>query len=401
MTMGESVGSPIVGRAAMFTSAIIKLTAICNLNCTYCYMFNLHDKTYTRVPAFMPEQTARSVVDRIETYMRSNDIPSFTLVLHGGEPTLWPVESFRSFLDHLSSARSRGVDIRPVIQSNGYSIKWPVLDLLKHYHVRIGISLDGPEGYNDKFRVNHAGHGSYTRVKQNVERMIDEGYGELIGGFLSVAQPDIPPDIYLKWAKSLPVKRLSVLWPIDFNYDNPPWGLGLDEDYRRAPRYGQWFAELFERWWGDPELDLDIRHFREVVGVMAGAKRHDDSIVNDQLGMFVVNTDGAVEYPDYFRSYVDGGSRSAFNIHQDSIDSLVTDPMFDYCLKLGEHLPHECQGCPHARVCGGGFLPGRMERGAEPPFRKSVLCADQYHFFSRVSDAVEPHIRALKLQEAL
>jgi len=125
---------------------------------------------------------------------------------------------------------------------------------------------------------------------------------------------------------------------------------------------------------------------------MLGSGVHSDAIVNDELPLFVVNTDGGIEYPDYFRAYRDGGSRTKFNVSENALGGITGDPGFAYCLSLGDHLPVECRSCPAVDLCGGGFLPGRMAPGEWPPRRKSVLCMDQLHFFSHVRDVVGPHI---------
>lgn len=378
----------------MFTSAILKLTAFCNLNCSYCYMFNLGDKTHSRVPKNMPVPIAIAALDRIEDYARAQGRRRFDVVLHGGEPTLWPVDHFTPFFERVSEIREAGLDLQVTVQTNAFHLNWPLLDLLRAHKVPLGISLDGPRAYHDRFRVNHDGVGSYDRIMRNVQAMIDGGYGDLISGFLSVVQPEMPPRDYLEWAKTLPVKRLSVLWPIEYNYDNLPWqGMSFDS-YARSPRYGEWFGELFRLWWEEDDPSLHIRHFFDVIGVFLGGHRHGDSIVNDELGMFVVNTDGCYEYPDYFRAYKDGGSRSPFCVQSDSIASLARDPIFAYCLDLQNHLPTDCVPCPHRAVCGGGFMPGRLSASMTAPFDKSVLCADQYHFFSVVRGLVEPSIAA-------
>ena len=46
-----------------FTSAVIKLTSTCNLACTYCYMFNLTDRTFEWDPDAMTGVTAERVTD--------------------------------------------------------------------------------------------------------------------------------------------------------------------------------------------------------------------------------------------------------------------------------------------------------------------------------------------------
>lgn len=377
----------------VFRSAILKLTATCNLNCSYCYMFNQADQTFLRIPRQMPLTTALCCIDRL-TEHTSRDAQSggFQIILHGGEPTLWPYSNFSSLLDRIDTVRRAGLSVRVSMQSNGLKISKRLVELLDNHGVSIGISVDGPRQYNDRSRVTHTGAGSYERVFQTIDSIVSWGYGDIISGFLCVAQPDIPPKEFLTWAFGLPIRRLDVLWPIHYNHDTPPWPIGSREEYERRPRYGEWFSELFRAWWERGDPTLFIRRFYEVIAVLLGSRFHTDSIVNDTIDMFVVNTDGVIEYPDYFRAHSDAGSRSVFNIHTQDLDLLVQDPVFDFCLNLGEHLPGECGQCPHVDVCGGGFLPGRMKRGERLPTRRSILCADHYYFLSTVRELVDPYI---------
>ena len=379
----------------VFTTAILKLTARCNLNCTYCYMFNLKDQTYRRVPAAMPVETALVTLGRIETHMRTHgtDRP-FTIALHGGEPTLWPVRSFGALLERVARIRAEGMAVKVVMQSNGLRIPPSLLRLLAEHQVSIGISLDGPQSLNDLARWDHRGRGSYARVMRTVHGIIEAGQGNLLAGFLAVAEPSIPPAEFLDWLSELPVRRCDVLWPIQFHHGAPPWPPGDYESYRAAPRYGQWFANLFEQWWRRDDPDLVIRLFLDCVGLLLGGRRHTDSIVNDRIESFVVNTDGGIEYPDYFRTARDGGSRSAFDVFTCDLDALSHNPVFDYCINLQAHLPGECRGCPQVDLCGGGFLPGRMDPAETIPSRKSILCDDLYSFFSVVRQHVESAVIA-------
>jgi uncharacterized protein len=376
----------------VFHSAVLKLTARCNLDCTYCYVFNQADRTYRRVPKAMPIDTALACLERIRRHALAHGHDRrFTITLHGGEPTLWPLASFASFLRRTEEIRAEGVDLTVGMQTNGLRLSEPLLALLDQHHVGLGISLDGPKEVNDRARVTHAGRGSYDRIMRCLERMIEAGYGHLIGGFLAVAQPEIAPAAFLDWADSLPVRRIDVLWPIEFNYDSPPWASTSLDEYWRQPRYGHWLAELFTEWWRRNDPTLYVRLFYQTVEVILGSNTHTDAIVNDVLDMFVVNTDGGIEYPDYFRAYADGGTRTSFNVLRGELDLLVEDPVFDFCLHLAGHLPTECTGCPCVRECGGGFLAGRMRAGVQVPTARSVLCPDHYYFFSIVRAIMNRH----------
>jgi uncharacterized protein len=183
----------------VFRLAILKLTAFCDLNWTYCYMFNQADHTYERVPRQMPLAIASIALQRVEEHCKEHGISAFHLTLHGGEPTLWPLRSFSAFLDSVEGVRARGLQLTVGTQSNAYRYDPQLLRLFAEHEVSIGISLDGPKHANDKARVNHSGGGSYERVMANVNRMLDDGYSSLIRGFLSVARPDVPAQEFLEW----------------------------------------------------------------------------------------------------------------------------------------------------------------------------------------------------------
>jgi uncharacterized protein len=353
-------------------------------------MFNLADQTYRRIPARMPLEAAIATLDAVRRHAAGDARPSFDFVLHGGEPTLWPLAHFDTFLQRVEAARAEHMDITVSVQSNGYSIPDRLVSLFAEHHVSLGISLDGPREANDRYRISHSGTGSYQRVMGTVDRIISNGYRDVINGFLCVAQPDLPPRHFLDWADTLPVRRLDVLWPIEFHYKNLPWAEGELAAYNRNPRFGSWFAELFQEWWRRDDPTMHIRLFYDCISVLLGSKQHCDNLVNDMIDMFVVNTDGIVEYPDWFRAAKDGGSRTSFSIHEIELDALRQDPVFRYCLDLRAHLPTECVPCPHVDLCGGGFLPARMNPDERIPSRKSVLCSDHYYFFDALKQCVAP-----------
>ncbi|MGJ0223615.1 hypothetical protein ACQUZK_09465, partial [Streptococcus pyogenes] len=169
--------------------------------------------------------------------------------------------------------------------------------------------------------------------------------------------------------------------PIGATHDKPLWG-NSQEAYARNPVYGQWLSKLFDLWWQLDDPSIFIRLYCETVAAMLGGRHHTDMIVNDCLPLFCVNTDGRVEYPDYFRSGYDGSVTTAFNIQQHSISELELDPLFSILLRLGKHLPAECNGCSVREVCGGGFLPGRIRQGRLDPTNRAVHCFDQYEIFT-------------------
>jgi uncharacterized protein len=372
-----------------FHAAIFKLTAYCNLNCSYCYMFNLADRTFERVPRRMDTDVAIGALRQVQEHAELHRLQKFDITLHGGEPALWGMDRYVKFLDEVSVLRSRGLDLRVSVQTNGLTLDLAWLRLLSAHDVTVGLSLDGPRDVHDKHRVNHAGRGSYDTIVSGLSRAFDAGLGNVFSGILSVAQPEIGPARFLDWADSLPLRSMDVLWPIQFNWDHPPWGDGAPAEYAEKPTYGGWFSELFSEWWNRDDPTLYVRHFYDCVMAILRGRAGAMVNVNQEPALFAVNTNGGLEYHDFMRPHRDGGAHTGLNILVDSLDALLADPVVSYCLDLAGHLPSDCVGCGHVNLCGGGYLPGRMTAVDHVPNRRSVLCWDHYEFLSTVRSVVE------------
>lgn len=378
-----------------FSTVILKLTSFCNLNCSYCYMFNLGDRTFERMPRYMPVETAVTAVDRLATQARSRQASKINVVLHGGEPTLWPINNFVQLLEGIRAIRCAGIAVEVSLQTNGYHIDRNLVDLLMEHDVMLGFSLDGPARYNDEFRVTHSGSGSYTKVVDTVNRVVDWGYDLRRLGALCVINPKIDPKEFLDWACGAPVRNINVLWPIEFSWSRPPWHAGDEKAYVSNPAYGRWMASAFEKWWNEYVDQLSVLTFYDTIARMMGSHTHNDSIGNDYIDMFVVNCGGNIEYPDYLRAQLDGGAASGHFIGNTTLDELSRDKVFDTLLTLRKHLPAICKECRHADVCGGGFIAGRSDAMGFRADRRSVLCYDHLFYFDAVNRIVAPYIMAM------
>ncbi len=47
-----------------FNSLAIKVASRCNLNCSYCFMYNLGDTTYKNQPKFMSTETVDTYIEK-------------------------------------------------------------------------------------------------------------------------------------------------------------------------------------------------------------------------------------------------------------------------------------------------------------------------------------------------
>lgn len=125
----------------------------------------------------------------------------------------------------------------------------------------IGISIDGPEDWHDRFRVNHTGRGSYRKVRRAIELLAADSR-KLAWGTLTVANPDFPGTRVFSHLVDLGVRNMDFLWP-DYHHDmRPPWPTGA---------LSQYYTELFDAWLDAMNPDIKVRWFTTVIEMLLGA----------------------------------------------------------------------------------------------------------------------------------
>lgn len=349
-------------------------------------MFNLNDETYKKVPKQLQLEDIDILSSKLKSHIIKNNIQEFELYLHGGEPLLFPDNKLEYLFEKL-----KNVPIQYYLQTNGYKFPVSKLELLKENNVSIGVSIDGPKVYNDQFRKTHSNDGSYEVIMKNIYDLLDTEYSSLLNGFLAVSNPNIPPKEFFNWIKRLPLKKVDVLWPIEYNYFNTPWDRYHMSrvHYEQNPVYGIWFAELFNLWYKEDRPDILIRLFFETILVNKGFKKHSDFFRNKSMNIIVINTDLSIELHDYFRESKEFDQSRSNNLRTCEINDVIKSETFKKLLNLENQLPNKCISCKFKETCGGGFLPGRINKDRRLALNEtSVLCYDQKYYFDAVEETM-------------
>ena len=78
---------------------LFKVFTRCNLNCDYCYVYELADQSWRSKPGIMSPEVVAASASRIAEHAREHDLDEVRIILHGGEPLLAGAD----FLEHLTS----------------------------------------------------------------------------------------------------------------------------------------------------------------------------------------------------------------------------------------------------------------------------------------------------------
>ena len=143
------------------TQFIIKVVERCNLNCSYCYMYNQADKTYLKKPARMSMSVFRATLSRINALIAADPSLMVSLIFHGGEPMLLPPEWCRALIQEATEVLGSSLSSISM-QSNGTLVTDEWISLLQTFSVKVGCSIDGPRYIHDLFRIDHNNNGVTT-----------------------------------------------------------------------------------------------------------------------------------------------------------------------------------------------------------------------------------------------
>jgi uncharacterized protein len=145
---------------------VLHVSNRCNMRCTYCYG---DSGTYGMSDRLMTPEIAMVAIDRFcQYYDRLGNVMFF-----GGEPLLnFPV--IRMVCEYVEGRKVRFPTWLPPSLSmvtNLSLIPKGFPDLIRDHHIRITVSLDGPQYVNDLQRIFKSGKGTFLTVSRNIERL--------------------------------------------------------------------------------------------------------------------------------------------------------------------------------------------------------------------------------------
>lgn len=378
-------------RPVPFRQFVLKVHGRCNLDCTYCYLYQGPDHGWRDRPARTSERTMRRTADRIAEHVRTHGLDAVRIELHGGEPLLTGPDPVLAYVDAVREAVD--CEVTATVQTNGTRLTAGALDRLAGAGVRVGLSLDGGGPAHNARRVDHAGRPAWPAARAAAQRLAarPQSYAGILCTIDLAADP---LDVY---------RSLLALGPpgVDFllphaNWDRPPPGIRRRPPgrYRPAPTpYGDWLAAVFDAWWDEGRLSTRIRLFQEIAGLLLGAPSRAEAVGLSPMAAVVVETDGAIEQVDSLRSAYEGASETGLDVFRHSFDQALRHPGVA-ARQLGERaLAEECLGCPVGKVCGGGNYVHRYAPGTG--FRHpSVYCADLERLVRHIAHRLERTSRA-------
>ena len=219
MYRGTETESASAGPVPRITSLLIKpASAVCNLDCSYCFYLDREADPYKSLPARrMTFDTLERLVDSYLFYSYPNSIFAF----QGGEPTLAGLPFFEKLVPFQQHHGRNGQSVSNALQTNAMLLDQSWCDLFRAYHWLLGVSLDGPEEVNDRYRFNKEGRGTWKRVMQSVELLQKNKVEFNILCVLSQANVGTAKELY-RFYRSLGIDNVQYIPLAEFDAEGNP-----------------------------------------------------------------------------------------------------------------------------------------------------------------------------------
>ncbi|MCD8117008.1 MAG: thioether cross-link-forming SCIFF peptide maturase [Oscillospiraceae bacterium] len=179
------------------TSGVVKALCLhvahtCNLNCSYCFA---SQGKYNGERAVMSFEVGKRALDFLIEHSGSRR--NLEVDFFGGEP-LMNFDVVKALVAYARSIeKEKGKNFRFTLTTNGVLIDDDVIDFANRECSNVVLSLDGRKEIHDRYRVDHAGHGSWEKIVPKFQKLVQARGGKnyYMRGTFTHANPDFLKDI--------------------------------------------------------------------------------------------------------------------------------------------------------------------------------------------------------------
>jgi len=373
---GGLVGQPAAPEA--FQVMLKPRGAICNLDCAYCYFLSkerLYPHSDFRMSAALLEELTRQ-------YIQAQPVPEVTFAWQGGEPTLMGLDFFRRAVSLQKKYAVPGTRVVNALQTNATRLDDEWCEFFHAHDFLLGVSLDGPRGLHDVYRVDKGGAPTFDRVLSGIALLKKHQVEFNLLATVHAANADHPLDVYRFFRDEVGARFIQFI-PI-VERDN---ATGFQEGNTVTPRsvqgkqYGDFLIAIFDEW-----VRRDVgRMFVQIFDVALGAWLGQPAslcIFSETCGnALALEHNGDLFACDHF---VEPRYKLG-NLADTALVELVgSSPQCRFGADKRDTLPRYCRACSVRFVCNGGCPKDSLRATPHGEPGLNYLCEGFKAFFTHI-----------------
>lgn len=360
--------------------------AACNLKCTYCYYLDTKRLYKEQKSYLLSEELLEKFIIQ---YMESQTMSPVLFTWHGGEPLLRDISFYKKALA-LQKKYGRGRQIDNVLQTNGTLITDEWCRFFKDNNFLIGISIDGPQRFHDKYRMANDGNPTFGKVMYGINLLKKHGVEYNIMGVVNDYNIDYPLEFY-NFFKSIDSHFIQFA-PIVERY---PDGR-ITEWSVTAGKWGDFLIAIFDEWVKKDVGNYFVQYFDAALANWMGVTPGVCIFAENCGHAGVMEFNGDVYACDHFvfPEYKLG------NIHNQSLTEMMySEKQLEFGAEKSTTLSAVCKACKYRFACHGECPKNRISTTTSGE-KINYLCEGYYKFFDHIAPYMDFMKKELEAQRS-
>ncbi len=360
-----------------FSLLIKPASSDCNLRCRYCYY---------RKKSSAPRMGDEVLEQVIRSYMQTEQ-EIYSMVWHGGEPSLMPCSFFEKAIALQKRYAAKGSRISNSLQTNATIISEELAEFIGRYRFLCGASLDGPPDIHNLYRRTKTDSFTHEMTLQGISTLTKNRVPVNIMVLVSAANVNSPLDVY-RYLKNKGFTHIQFIPCMEFDEKGVPFPFSI-----QAEEWGTFLVAVFNEWYKHDITSISIRLFESVLAGLVhnvAIDCYNSSSCNRYL---VVESNGDVYPCDFFvqPEYKLG------NIRENSFASILASPAYKSFSANKSRWHEDCSHCEFLKLCMGDCLKFRMYNNMASD-NISLLCQGWKIFYRQTLDRFHDLATRLKPQ---
>lgn len=368
--------------------------AHCNMACDYCYYLE-KSKLYDNVPRHIMSE---ELLERFtQEYIEAQTTPEVLFTWHGGEPMARPLAFYKKAIA-LQRRYAKGRAITNVIQTNGSLITDEWCEFLKANNWLVGVSIDGPQEFHDRYRRARSGKPTWENVMRGIRLLKKHGVEWNAMAVVNDYNANHPVDFYqfFKEYGSAFLQFTPIVERISPHADGRHLASLQDgSEARTAPfsvtprQWGHFLRAIFKEWVRNDVGTTFVQLFDATLANWVGAQPGVCVYAKECGHAGVMEFNGDVYSCDHFvfPEYKLGNIR-----RQTIAEMLYGEKQSRFSMLKHQSLPRQCKECRFEFACHGECPKNRFAKDRYGNPGLNYLCEGYQAFF----DFVTPYMNFMR-----
>jgi uncharacterized protein len=382
------VFTPPSNAPTAFTLLAKPTGALCNLACEYCFYLD-REQLYPGSLFHMADEVLEAYIRQL---LASQQVPEVSVAWQGGEPMLMGLDFFKRSVDLVKKYKQPFQNVSYTLQTNGTRLDDEWCSFFKEHNFLIGLSLDGPRGMHDAYRVDKGGRGTYDQVKHGWDLLQKHRVKTNILCAVHAENALHPLDVYRFFRDDLQAKFIQFIPIVERLV---PVARGPQGKHSRHAQkialvslrsvkpglYGAFLTTIFDEWVHHDVGTIFVQVFDSALASWCHLPAN-VCIFQETCGLsLVLEHNGDLYSCDHF---VDPSHRLGNILETPMLTLVASSPQRQFGLDKRDRLPASCRQCDVQFACRGECPRNRFIRSPGGEQGLNYLCEGYKLFFHHV-----------------